>query len=580
MGCERGAARRRRAPRGASSPHPAPTHPAPSWARGLRRLAGAAAGCARWLRGRLCGRHTGRRARAPPRRQAHGSGCNGRCCAAEAPRQPARAPAAAAAAAAAAALDALLALLAPRQRCCRKEARRRYLAAALACHPDRPGGDARLFATAREAYAALVGGAGAIAAGAVGPGAQLAPRERCRMEDFVDALCVVTGMHPCTSARTPGNTPQECVRATRLTACARLMHYYCHVDGAHVAGPDSGAVDTVLVCGSFGAAAFYGQQGGGATSASEPGCCWPYAGEQVTAAAVTAATTAGVLLATTSRGHAWCARIGSAKGAAEAEQGLGAGRRVASLAPLSGDGDSWEDVGLVLVGFVDEPSCELWSLLFEEPALVLAPGGGGDAVLLLGGTRDVARALVPAMKAAGVSLRHLSGLDGWCPSASPPVEDEGMLLELEGGVHALATQGDLVAAAGPNGVARIWRLPVCRDGGAPAPPELLYSLPHDGPVAALSFGGPHGELAVGGVDANCRGFLRVWDADRGIAVASAMVGRDGHCCMCTSAVRAVCWLRGRVVSGGFDRAVTVWDLPDEAEAQVQKPPSLLAADLL
>lgn len=373
------------------------------------------------------------------------------------------------------------------------------------------------------------------------------------------------------------------MRATRLTACARLMHYYCHVDGAHVAGPDSGAVDTVLVCGSFGAAAFYGQQGGGATSASEPGCCWPWAGEQVTAAAVTAATTAGVLLATTSRGHAWCARIGLATGAAEAEQGLvelGAGRRVASLAPLSGDGDSWEDVGLVLVGFVDEPSCELWSLLFEEPALVLAPGGGGDAVLLLGGTRDVARALVPAMKAAGVSLRHLSGLDGWCPSASPPVEDDGMLLELEGGVHALATQGDLVAAAGPNGVARIWRLPVYRNGDAPAPPELLYSLPHDGPVAALSFGGPHGELAVGGVDANCRGFVRVWDADRGIAVASAMVGRDGHCCMCTSAVRAVCWLRGRVVSGGFDRAVTVWDLPDEAEAQVQKPPSLLAADLL
>ena len=204
---------------------------------------------------------------------------------------------------------------------------------------------------------------------------------------------------------------------------------------------------------------------------------------------------------------------------------------------------------------------------------------------------ELVRGALPADRALDTLDREAEAGDSLPSSAEACVEavcvravrdgpSKGMLLELEGGVHALATQGDLVAAAGPNGVARIWRLPVYRDGGAPAPPELLYSLPHDGPVAALSFGGPHGELAVGGVDANCRGFLRVWDADRGIAVASAMVGRDGHCCMCTSAVRAVCWLRGRVVSGGFDRAVTVWDLPDEAEAQVQKPPSLLAADLL
>ena len=117
-------------------------------------------------------------------------------------------------------------------------------------------------------------------------------------------------------------------------------------------------------------------------------------------------------------------------------------------------------------------------------------------------------------------------------------------LEIEGkavGCVAFSTAGQTLAAAGDDGVVRIWRL----EGGQP-PAELTG---HDGPVHAVAFSPAASLLASGGRD----GTVRLWDPRTGRLLATLA----GH----TGAVRTAAFSRDgqTLVTSGSGQDVWIWD---------------------
>jgi type 1 glutamine amidotransferase len=116
-------------------------------------------------------------------------------------------------------------------------------------------------------------------------------------------------------------------------------------------------------------------------------------------------------------------------------------------------------------------------------------------------------------------------------------------IEAGAAVVALALSATHVAAAGPSGLVKLWKI----DGDAPAQ-ELKA---HKGGVSALDFSPKGEQLASGGADK----VIRVWD----VATAQLLCVQEGH----TKAITAVAFNSNgqKIASGAADHSLRYWTVP-------------------